>query len=69
MRAYGQYALHYINGMMGLIRSQADKFKTPVDRMMVKQFIMMEEIIKNFIEPKIMTLPHPRIVILALEES
>lgn len=49
MRAYGQYTLHYINSMMGLIRIQADKFKTPADRMMVKQFIMMEEIIKNFI--------------------
>jgi hypothetical protein len=41
LRAYGQYALQYINGMIGLVRSQMDKFKTPYDKMMLRQFTMM----------------------------
>jgi hypothetical protein len=54
---------------MTLIKSNIDKVKMTNDKTLAQKFNNFEQIIKNYIEPKLHTIEHPRIVILALEES
>ena len=69
IRAYGVYALRWLAEVLGTVRALAERYKTPQDRQLVRQFMSMEEIVRNFLEPKVKGQLHPRVVILALEES
>lgn len=55
--------------MISIALNQGELYKNPADKIIVKQFFSLNDILKNHLEPKVQILQHPRVVILALEES
>lgn len=51
-----------------MAKPQFDRLKTQADKLLCRQFTNLE-MIKNFLEARLHTIEHPRIVILCLEES
>jgi hypothetical protein len=61
--------ISHLNTILSWARPQFERLKNPADKQLAKQFISLDLILRNYLEPQLMQIPHPRVVILSLEES